>query len=308
MSDYLNSALYGWYPYVCLTVFALGSLVRFDTAQYTWRSGSSQLLRKRQFRWGSNLFHVGILVVIAGHFAGFLMPDWAVDWLISPAQHELLAMVVGGLAGLIAIIGLSLLIHRRLTDPRIRATSRRWDIAIILMLWAQLALGLLTVPVSAQHMDGALFLTLVAYIKGIVLLHPGAADLLVGTPIIYRMHILLGFSVFLVSPFTRLVHIWSAPVWYLGRPGFQIVRSRQSCWTSGPGSIADDGRSGDESRIDKAGRREIFAIRHGGLSHATGHGQRRRHSARDHREGGAEPPGGIARCRVGAGNSRFGHS
>jgi nitrate reductase gamma subunit len=186
------------------------------------------LLRKRQFRWGSNLFHVGILVVIAGHFTGFLMPDWAVDWLISPAQHELLAMVVGGLAGLIAIIGLSVLIHRRLTDPRIRATSRRWDIAVILMLWAQLALGLLTVPVSALHMDGVLFVTLVAYTKGIVLLHPGVADLLVGTPLIYRVHILLGFTVFLVSPFTRLVHIWSAPVWYLARPGFQVVRSRQS--------------------------------------------------------------------------------
>lgn len=226
MSFYLNSALYGWYPYVCLTVFALGSLVRFDTAQYTWRSGSSQLLRKRQFRWGSNLFHVGVLVVIAGHFAGFLAPDWAVDWLISPAQHELLAMAVGGLAGLIAIIGLSLLIHRRLTDPRIRATSRQLDIAIILMLWAQLALGLLTVPVSAQYMDGGLFLTLVAYIKGIVLLHPAVADLLIGTPLIYRAHILLGFTVFLVSPFTRLVHIWSAPVWYLGRPGYQVVRSR----------------------------------------------------------------------------------
>ncbi|HET6608890.1 MAG TPA: respiratory nitrate reductase subunit gamma [Rhodopila sp.] len=228
MSDYLNSALYGWYPYVCLTVFALGSLVRFDTAQYTWRSGSSQLLRKRQFRWGSNLFHVGVLVVIAGHFVGFLMPDWAVDWLISPAQHELLAMVVGGLAGVIAIIGLSLLIHRRLADPRIRTTSRRWDIAIILMLWAQLALGLLTVPVSALHMDSTLFITLVAYIKGIVMLHPGVADLLLGTPLIYRVHILLGFTIFLVSPFTRLVHIWSAPVWYLGRPGFQVVRSRGS--------------------------------------------------------------------------------
>jgi len=227
MSFYLNSILYGWYPYVCLTVFALGSLVRFDTAQYTWRSGSSQLLRRRQFRWGSNLFHVGILIVIGGHFAGFLMPDWAVDWLISPAQHELLAMVVGGLAGLIAILGLSLLIHRRLTDPRIRATSRRWDIAIILILWAQLALGLLTVPVSALHMDGALFQTLVAYIKGIVLLHPGVADLLVGTPLIYRLHILLGFTIFLVSPFTRMVHVWSAPVWYLGRTGFQVVRSRR---------------------------------------------------------------------------------
>ncbi|HXT08802.1 MAG TPA: respiratory nitrate reductase subunit gamma [Roseiarcus sp.] len=228
MSEYLNSALYGWYPYVCLTVFAFGSLVRFDFAQYSWRSGSSQLLRRRQLRWGSNLFHVGILVVIAGHFIGFLAPDWAVDWLISPAQHELLAMVVGGLAGLIAIIGLSLLIHRRWTDPRIRATSRRWDMAIIVMLWAQLALGLLTVPVSAMHMDGALFLTLVTYIKGIVTLHPGVSDALIGTPLIYRAHILLGFTVFLVSPFTRLVHIWSAPIWYIGRSGFQIVRSRAS--------------------------------------------------------------------------------
>ena len=228
MSEYINSALFGWYPYICLTVLALGSLIRFDTAQYTWRSGSSQLLRKRQFRWGSNLFHVGILVVVGGHFAGFLMPDWAVDWLISPAQHELLAMVVGGLAGVIAIIGLSLLIHRRLIDPRIRANSRRWDIAIILMLWAQLALGLLTVPISAQHMDGALFLTLVTYVKGIVLLHPDVATVLIGTPLIYRVHILLGFTIFLVSPFTRMVHIWSAPIWYLGRPGFQVVRTRQS--------------------------------------------------------------------------------
>jgi nitrate reductase gamma subunit len=227
MSTYLNSVLYGWYPYICLTVFLLGSLARFDTSQYTWRSGSSQLLRKRQFRWGSNLFHVGVLIVIAGHFAGFLMPDRAVDWLISPAQHELLAMAVGGAAGLIAIIGLSLLIHRRLADSRIRKTSRQWDIAIILMLWAQLALGLLTVPVSAMHMDGALFETLVAYIKGIVTLRSNVADLLVGTPLIYRLHILLGFTIFLVSPFTRLVHIWSAPVWYLGRPGFQVVRTKR---------------------------------------------------------------------------------
>ncbi|OYV42100.1 MAG: nitrate reductase, partial [Acidocella sp. 20-57-95] len=81
MSFDVNNILYGWYPYICLSVFLLGSLVRFDTSQYTWRSGSSQLLRKRQFRWGSNLFHVGVLVVIGGHFAGFLMPDWLVKFL-----------------------------------------------------------------------------------------------------------------------------------------------------------------------------------------------------------------------------------
>jgi len=226
MSIDVNNILYGWYPYMCLSVFLLGSLVRFDTSQYTWRSGSSQLLRKRQFRWGSNLFHVGVLIVIGGHFVGFLMPDWLVKLLMSPAQHELIAMAVGGLAGIIAIIGLSLLIHRRLADPRIRNTSHRWDIAIIVMLWAQLALGLLTVPVSAMYMSTPLFETLVAYVKGILLLHSNVALLLVGTPIIYRLHILLGFTIFLVSPFTRLVHIWSAPVWYLGRPGFQIMRTR----------------------------------------------------------------------------------
>ncbi len=123
-------------------------------------------------------------------------------------------------------------------DGGVRVTGRYWPPGRedrtrgIYMLaggvWALLALGLLTVPGSALHMDGALFVTLVAYIKGIVLLHPGVADLLLGTPLIYRVHILLGFTVFLVSPFTRLVHVWSAPVWYLGRPGFQVVRSRQS--------------------------------------------------------------------------------
>jgi nitrate reductase gamma subunit len=230
MDHYINTLLFGWYPYVCLTVLLLGSLVRFDKSQYTWRSGSSQLLRKRQFRWGSNLFHVGVLIVILGHFAGFLLPEPIAEWLMSPAQHELLAMVVGGLAGIVAIIGLSILIHRRLTDPRIRATSRRWDIAIILMLWAQLALGLLTVPVSAQHMDGAMFLTIVAYVQGIVTLHPSAADFLLGTPFIYRLHIFLGFTIFLVSPFTRMVHIWSAPIWYLGRRGYQVVRSRHGAY------------------------------------------------------------------------------
>ena len=206
----------------------LGCFIRFDREPYTWKSDSSQLLRKRELRWGSNLFHYGVLVVIAGHFAGFLMPDWALEWLLSPAQHQLLAMVGGGLAGLVAIIGLSILIHRRLADPRIRRNSRKWDIAVVLMLWAQLALGLLTVPISAGHMDGAMFETLVAYVKGIVYFQGGVASLLAGAPVVYRLHILLGFTIFLISPFTRMVHIWSGvgALAYLFRP-YQIVRSRR---------------------------------------------------------------------------------
>jgi nitrate reductase gamma subunit len=141
-------------------------------------------------------------------------------------MHQLLAMVVGGIAGLIAIAGLSILLHRRLSDPRIRLNSRKWDIAVAFMLWLQLALGLLTVPLSAFHMDGGLFETLTSYVKSIVTLDGGAAALMVDVPLTYKLHILLGFTLFLVSPFTRMIHIWSGvgALAYLFRP-YQIVRT-----------------------------------------------------------------------------------
>jgi nitrate reductase gamma subunit len=224
-ADYLNTLLFGIYPYVCLAVLLIGSLIRFDREPYTWKSDSSQMLRKGQLRLGSNLFHYGVITVVLGHFVGFLAPHWAVEWALDPVQHQLLAMVVGGIAGLIAIVGLSILVHRRLSDPRIRLNSRKWDVAVLAMLWLQLALGLLTVPLSAFHMDGALFLTLTDYVKGIVMLDGGAAALLIGVPLVYKLHILLGFSIFLISPFTRMIHIWSGvgALAYLFRP-YQIVR------------------------------------------------------------------------------------
>ena len=227
--DYVNTLLFGIYPYVCLVVLLIGSLIRFDREPYTWKSDSSQMLRKGQLRLGSNLFHYGVIIVIFGHFLGFLAPHWAVDWALSPVGHQLLAMVVGGIAGFVAIIGLSILLARRLGDPRIRLNSRKWDIAVALMLWLQLAFGLLTVPLSAFHMDGALFETLTSYVKGVVTLNSGAAVLMLGVPLIYKLHILLGFTLFLISPFTRMIHIWSGAgaLAYLFRP-YQIVRTPQT--------------------------------------------------------------------------------
>ncbi len=224
--EFVNTALFGVYPYVCLTVLLLGSLIRFDREPYTWKSDSSQILRAGHLRLGSNLFHYGILIVVAGHFVGFLTPAWAIDWLLDPSQHQLVAMVVGGVAGAIAIVGLSIVIYRRVADPRLRLNSRKMDFAVILMLWLQLALGLATVPLSASHMDGAMFERLSHYVSGIVTLNAGAADLLMGVPLTYKVHILLGFTIFLISPFTRMVHIWSgvASVFYLFRP-YQIVRT-----------------------------------------------------------------------------------
>jgi nitrate reductase gamma subunit len=228
-NGYVNTLLFGIYPYVCLAVLLIASLIRFDREPYTWKSDSSQMLRKGQLRLGSNLFHFGVIVVILGHFLGFLAPHWAVDWALDPTGHQLLAMVVGGIAGFVAIVGLTILLHRRLVDPRIRLNSRKWDIAVAIMLWLQLALGLLTVPLSAFHMDGALFEVLTTYVKAIVTLNGGAASLMSGVPLTYKLHVLLGFTIFLISPFTRMIHIWSGvgALSYLFRP-YQIVRTPQT--------------------------------------------------------------------------------
>ncbi|MBV9529864.1 MAG: respiratory nitrate reductase subunit gamma [Bradyrhizobium sp.] len=228
-ATYMNTLLFGVYPYVCLAVLLIGSLIRFDREPYTWKSDSSQMLRAGQLRLGSNLFHYGVIVVILGHFVGFLAPNWAVEWALTPVAHQLLAMVVGGLAGLIAIIGLTILIARRLGDPRVRLNSRKWDIAVVLLLWLQLALGLLTVPLSAFHMDGVLFEMLTTYVKGVVTFNSQTAALMAEVPLTYKLHILLGFTLFLISPFTRMIHIWSGAgaLAYLFRP-YQIVRTPQT--------------------------------------------------------------------------------
>ena len=220
--------LFEIYPYICLAVLLVGSLIRFDREPYSWKSDSSQTLRTQQLRLGSNLFHYGVLIVILGHFVGFLMPESLVLWLMSPTQHMLLAMVIGGIAGVVAIIGMSILIFRRLYYRRIRGNSRKWDIAIVIMLWCQLALGIATVPISAQHMAGAEFERLVLYVQSIVYFQGGGAALLQGISWVYKIHILLGFTIFLVSPFTRMVHIWSGvgSVAYLFRP-YQLVRTRK---------------------------------------------------------------------------------
>ena len=102
---YLNEFLFGIYPYIALGVFFLGSLIRFDREQYSWRSGSSQLLRSRQLRWGSNLFHVGVLFLLFGHTVGMLTPHWAYESFMTAGAKQVLAMVSGGIAGALALVG-----------------------------------------------------------------------------------------------------------------------------------------------------------------------------------------------------------
>lgn len=226
MKDYIFQLLFVWYPYICLTVFLLGSLIRFDREPYSWKASSSQMLRKRQLRWGSNLFHVGILFLLLGHAVGLLTPTSVYTLVMSVEQKQLIAVAAGGIAGVICFAGLTLLLHRRLFDERIRRTSSAMDIAILALLWIQLVLGLATLPFSLAHRDGSVMLILSHWAQGIVTLNPVDAKTLQGLHWPYLTHLVLGMTLFLVFPFSRLVHIWSAPVWYLGRRGYQVVRSR----------------------------------------------------------------------------------
>ena len=225
MGDYVHQALFGVYPYVALSVFLIGSLVRFDTDQYGWRSKSSQLLRRKQLIIGSILFHVGILGILGGHAVGLLTPVAVFEFLgISHGFKQMMAIVVGGMCGTACFVGLVMLLHRRLFDSRIRRTSSISDMAVLLILFVQLSLGMLTIPLSLGHLDGTMMVKFMNYVQGIVTLRADPALIAVES-IIFKLHMFLGFTIFLIFPFTRLVHVWSAPVGYLFR-NYQVVRTK----------------------------------------------------------------------------------
>ena len=219
--------IFGIYPYICGAIFLLGSRARFDRDQYTWRSESSQMLATGTLRAGSNLFHLGIIGLFFGHFFGMLTPPEILHALgVSASAKQVLAIVAGSVFGLMCFAGLTMLVQRRLTDPRVRATSTRMDIFILLLLYAQLILGLLTIPVSLMHLDGHNMLNLMGWARNIVTFDPVEAVTFVSDiGFLFKLHMVLGMTVFLVFPFSRLVHIWSAPVTYPTRP-YQVVRQR----------------------------------------------------------------------------------
>ncbi len=225
---YLDNLLFGYYPYICLTIFLAGSLVRFDRDQYTWKSDSSEMLRRGQLRWGSNLFHVGVLFLLGGHTVGMLTPHFIYEPFISAGNKQLLAMVSGGAFGVLGFIGVSILLHRRLADERIRINSKTSDIVLLVLLWLQLALGLATIPLSAQHLDGSMMIRLADWAQHIVTFRAGAPELLAEASPVFKLHMFLGMSIFLIFPFTRLVHVWSGfgTLAYVIRP-YQLVRSRK---------------------------------------------------------------------------------
>lgn len=224
MNQFWAHFFFGIYPYIAGAVFVIGSIVRFDYEPYTWKSGSSQFLRRRGMLYASNAFHLGILMLLGGHFVGLLTPHEVYGALGLTAEvKQRLAMTAGGIAGTLCLLGMVFLVFRRLTDDRVRSAGSPMDTAILLLLFVQLLLGLCSIPASAHHEDASTMLVLAGWAQHVVTFRGGAADLVAGVDWIFQVHLIVGTTIFLLFPFTRLVHIWSVPFAYLGRH-YQLVR------------------------------------------------------------------------------------
>lgn len=224
--SFLNSLIFSYYPYIVILVFLVGSVYRYENNQYGWKTSSSQILRKDLLFWGSNFFHFGILFLMLGHFFGLMTPKFIYSKFISPDSKQFVAMVAGGIAGIICLIGLTMLLYRRLVDIRIRATSNGSDIFVLILLYIQLLLGLFSIFISYQYIDNpSIMISLANWVQGIFLFSPDLVSYVVNEHWLFKAHLFLGMTVFLVFPFTRLVHVFSFPYLYLLREGYQLVRS-----------------------------------------------------------------------------------
>ncbi len=224
----LSNLLFGIYPYIALTTFFVGSWIRFDREQYTWKADSSQIFEKEQLQKGSILFHIGVIALFFGHFAGLVTPhSWFLAMGISDMMHQIVAISAGAAFGSICMMGGVILWKRRMFHPRVRANSRFMDLFILNWILGTLAVGLMTIPVSIYHAfggDTSAMIALSNWAQATLSLNADAS-LLDGVGWIYKLHLFLGMSVFLLFPFSRLVHVWSMPLGYMFRP-YQIVRTK----------------------------------------------------------------------------------
>ena len=226
--NYLHQFIFGIYPYIALAIFLLGSLIRFDREQYTWKSESSQLLHRGSLRIGNILFHVGIIGLFFGHMAGLLTPVWVWDTLgVSHGAKQMVAMAAGGVMGGLCLAGILILLVRRFTNERLLAVTTFKDKIVMLWILATLLLGLSSIVASASHMDGHMMVLLMNWAQHVVTFRGDAAQFIVDAPLVFKLHLFMGMSLFVIFPFTRLVHVWSGfrSVTYLAR-AYQLVRAR----------------------------------------------------------------------------------
>ncbi len=212
-------------PYLCLAVFVVGHYWRWTYDKFGWTTRSSQLYENRLLRWGSPLFHFGMLGVIGGHVVGLVIPkSWTETVGVSEGLYHFLAVSLGGLAGLATVAGLAILIYRRRTVGPVFSATTRMDKLMYVFLAGVIVLGLWNTVASSifGHYDYREGVS--PWFRGIFTFRP-RTELMADAPLGFQVHALIAFGLFALWPFTRLVHVFSAPVGYLTRP-YIVYRSR----------------------------------------------------------------------------------
>ncbi|MCI1261909.1 MAG: respiratory nitrate reductase subunit gamma [Tetrasphaera jenkinsii] len=226
----MNRFLFGIFPYLCLAVFVVGHYWRYTYDKFGWTTRSSQLYEDRLLRIGSPLFHFGMLGVVGGHVLGLLIPQsWTDKVGLSREAYHVLALVGGIPAGVMAVVGLAILVYRRrTTGPVFSATTNNdkamyavLGVVIVLGIWNTIAGSLLQFGGHYNYRDGVS-----PWFRSIFELRPDV-DLMAAAPIGFKIHAVAAFLLFAMWPFTRLVHVFSAPIGYLTRP-YIVYRSRDN--------------------------------------------------------------------------------
>lgn len=213
-------------PYAAIAVFIVGHLWRYRYDKFGWTTRSSQTYENRLLRWGSPMFHLGILMVLAGHVVGLLVPrEWLYAIGISEEIYHFGATTLGTLAAVLTLAGLAILIYRRRTVGPVFLATTVMDKVMYVFLAATLGFGTLATVVYQVFGGGFHYReTISPWIRSILFFQP-QPELMTEVPLIFQLHVLTAFALIALWPFTRLVHVFSAPVGYLFRP-YIVYRSR----------------------------------------------------------------------------------
>jgi len=225
-SNAWNVLLWVAVPYAAIAVFVVGHYWRYRYDKFGWTTRSSQLYERRLLRWGSPLFHFGILLVALGHIGGLLIPEsWTDAVGISETAYHVVAVTLGTVAGFATLAGAAILIYRRRTVGPVFSATTRNDKAMYVLLIGTIVLGLgTTVLGNLTGHPHDYRLTVAPWFRSIFALRPDTA-LILRAPIGFQLHVLAAFALFAFWPFSRLVHVFSAPIGYLTRP-YIVYRSR----------------------------------------------------------------------------------
>ena len=224
MDNYINNLLFTYFPHIALAIFFFGLVTRLILINRTVQAESTQFLADKKVKLGSNLFHVGIIFVFFGHLTLFI-PEWLYHMVMTTETKRIIALSMGSFFGLMAVVGMTILIFRRSTDPRIKENSSFQDYFIIILLLVEAIVGLTAVAETATAPIEK-YAALSHWAQAVITFQPDAGVILANHPIQFKIHIVTGLFIFMIFPYTKLMHMLVYPFVYVFRSGYQLVRKR----------------------------------------------------------------------------------